>query len=91
MVERGALAQAYEQFKKMRLITFGTPGQSDIQGVQLGNGRFLAVEIKSKNDKMSPEQKSWGDMITKYGGLYVVARCMNDVVEAFEQAGIVKT
>jgi penicillin-binding protein-related factor A (putative recombinase) len=53
-------------------------GVSDILG--LYEGKFLAIEVKSKTGKLSPEQFSFISEINSRGGLAFMARSVEDVV-----------
>lgn len=53
-------------------------GISDIIGI-LPGGRFLAIEVKSKYGKPSPEQMVFLAEIARYGGLAFIAKSMEDV------------
>lgn len=64
-----------------RFLRFGCPGSADILGVW-APGRFLAVEVKAERGVLSPGQRAWGARVQRYGGLYVVARSVADVVQA---------
>lgn len=61
------------------LVRFGQPGQADIMGVLAPGGRLIAVECKTATGRQSVEQRKWGEMVTKFGGLYLVARSIDDV------------
>lgn len=63
---------------KGRVVRFGVPGQADLTGI-LPNGVRLEVETKSTNGRQSPEQRAYQAMIEKFGGVYVLARCVDDV------------
>lgn len=60
------------------LIAFGLPGSSDILGVAPG-GIFVAIEIKTKNDRQSKAQKNFEAAVTKRGGLYAIVRHPDEV------------
>lgn len=62
-----------------RFIRFGWPGCADVLG-QLTDGRFLAVEAKSKTGRPSPEQVAFMARIRAAGGVAFVARDLRDVV-----------
>jgi hypothetical protein len=62
------------------LIRFGLRGQADILGVVPPTGRLIAVECKSPTGRVSPEQRAFGERVTAAGGVYVVARCLVDVL-----------
>ena len=71
-----------------RFMRFGKVGSSDILGC-LPSGRFLAVECKSKNGRLLPEQKQFLDDITHLGGLAVVAHSFQELDTALREAGFV--
>jgi hypothetical protein len=73
---------------KGRLIRFGQTGEADIQGILLGAGRMIAIEVKSSKGVLSRDQEAWGAMIRRFGGLYIVARSVEEAVLAVEQAAI---
>ena len=61
-----------------RFVTFGLNGSADIIGLLRG-GRFLAIEVKSEIGRQSEQQKNFQKMIESFGGLYILARCVEDV------------
>ena len=61
-----------------RIVTFGLKGSADIIGLLRG-GRFLAIEVKSEIGRQSEQQKNFQKMIESFGGLYILARCVEDV------------
>lgn len=62
------------------VLRFGTPGQADILGVV--RGRAIAIEVKSQRGKQRDAQKLWQRAFEAAGGLYVVARSVEDVETA---------
>ena len=44
-------------------------------------GKFLAIEVKRKNGKVSPEQEATIARINRAGGLAFVARDLETVIE----------
>jgi len=58
-----------------------TPGVSDIIGITK-DGRGLAVECKSKKGKLSDLQKDFGEKYKEAGGIFVVAKRIEDLQEA---------
>jgi len=56
----------------------GEPGVSDIIGCF--NGRFLAVEIKAPNGRVSEHQQAFIDRVNAAGGLGFIARSVDDVI-----------
>ena len=73
MLVRGQVEQALSMLRSARVITFGMEGQADITGIVPG-GRRLEVEVKAGDDKTSPDQERFGQMIRTAGGIYVVSR-----------------
>jgi hypothetical protein len=63
------------------LVRFGIPGQADISGI-LSDGRRIEIECKSTHGRLTKEQKAWRAMIERFGGLYVLARSVDDVRQA---------
>jgi hypothetical protein len=64
-----------------RFIKAGFKGCSDILGMLKG-GRMLAVECKSSKGKESADQAAFGARVAQDGGLYFVARSVDDVLGA---------
>lgn len=56
-------------------------GVSDILGIIKPTGQFLAIEVKSKVGKLSPEQKVFLDKVQSMGGVAFVARSLEEVKE----------
>lgn len=62
-----------------RAISFGEKGASDIMAV--ARGRFVAIETKSAEARVSKDQLAWGARTERAGGRYVVARSLEEAVE----------
>lgn len=62
-----------------RFVRFGIPGMSDIMGVLAPSGQFVCIECKTATGRLTQAQKSWLAMVTKFGGLAIVARSVEDV------------
>ena len=60
-------------------------GWPDITGL-LPSGRFIGVECKAPGGRQSPAQKVMEQEIRRRGGIYVVARGVEDVQEALRNA-----
>jgi hypothetical protein len=58
-----------------------TPGVPDILGFTI-DGRGLAVEVKSDKGKLSKAQETQKAAIIERGGLYVLARRIEDLISA---------
>lgn len=63
-------------------VRFNIPGCSDIVGVLPPTGRMLCVEVKSDRGRQTPEQKLFEQRVSDAGGLYVLARTLDDVLGA---------
>jgi len=70
-----------------RLIRFGIPGQADLTGI-LADGRRLEIEVKSAGGRQTPDQAAFGRIIEKFNGIYLLARCPDDVRKRLEALGI---
>ncbi len=64
--------------KRGALVRFGIPGQADISGIY-HDGRRIEIECKSARGRLRKEQKRWREMIEKHGGIYILARTVEDV------------
>jgi hypothetical protein len=69
-----------------RGVHFGKKGSADIIGC-LPDGRFLAVEVKAQNGRLSPEQKQFLAEIRELGGLALVIRDWRELDAALRGAG----
>jgi hypothetical protein len=70
-------------------VHFGKTGSADIIGL-LPGGRFLAVECKAGNGRMSDKQQEFLDTVTSLGGVAIVARSHADLAKDLRQYGFVK-
>jgi len=62
---------------------YAMKGVSDILGVMPdGTGRLLAVEIKTARGRQSSDQVLFQKRLEAAGGVYVLARSIDDVIEA---------
>ena len=68
-----------------RIVRFGVPGQAELTGI-LSDGRRLEVEVKSPTGKQTDDQRNYQTMIERFGGVYVLARCVDDVERAINAA-----
>jgi len=59
------------------------PGWPDITGL-LPGGRFIGVECKAKRGRQSAAQKDMAEEIRRRGGIYVLARDVEDLRKAIE-------
>lgn len=64
-----------------RVVRFGVPGQADLTGI-LPGGLRLEIEVKRDGPRpgqLSPAQENYRAMIERFGGVYVLARSVEDV------------
>lgn len=59
------------------LFRFGASGAPDI--VAVVNGRYVGIEVKASGGKLRDSQDEFRKNLMAAGGLYVVARSMEDV------------
>lgn len=64
-----------------QFMRFGFPGCPDFLG-QLRDGRALAVEVKRPSGRATLEQIAFLDCVKANGGVAVVARSVDDLLEA---------
>lgn len=67
-----------------RVVRAGIKGQADISGILAPQGRRVEIEVKTATGRQRPEQKNWQAMIEAMGGIYVVARSVEDVERALK-------
>ena len=71
-------------------VRFGLKGCADIIGVwrryvPYTHGIFLAIECKSDIGKQRPEQVAFERMVREFGGVYILARSVQDVLEVLDK------
>lgn len=64
---------------KNGMVRFGVPGQADITGLLIPSGRRLEIEVKDAKGRQRESQKLFQKMIEKSGGIYILARSVEDV------------
>ncbi len=62
-----------------RMVTFGVRGQSDIMGIRSPGGQLIGIEVKSAKGKQSEQQRNFQTMLERFGGIYILARSVDDV------------
>lgn len=71
---------AYKDPKSGRLIRYGLcKGSSDVIGV-CPDGKFLAVEVKTKTGRVRPEQETFIAAVKRAGGRAGIARSVEDAL-----------
>lgn len=69
--------------KVSQFMRWGFPGCPDVLG-QLRDGRLLAVETKRPSGVTTQEQESFLECVRANGGVAVVARSVDDLMEALK-------
>jgi hypothetical protein len=67
-------------------MRFGKKGSSDILGI-LPGGRFLAIEVKAKGGRVSPEQRNFLEQVRGLGGVAIIAYSFKDIDEVLRLEG----
>jgi hypothetical protein len=60
-------------------VSYGLLGSPDIIGMTK-QGRFLGIEVKADKGVLSDSQKHFMEQCQASGGLYIVARSLDDVL-----------
>lgn len=63
------------------MYRFGATGSPDI--VCVYRGRYVGIEVKGEKGKQSPGQEQFQANLEAAGGLYIVARSLDDVIGFF--------
>lgn len=63
----------------MRPVEMNVKGCSDLLGLLGPHGRLLGIETKSAGDRLRESQIAFRAMVERLGGLYIVARSVEDV------------
>jgi hypothetical protein len=61
-------------------------GSSDLIGIVAPHGRLIAIEVKSKTGKVTPEQEAFMEIVRRFGGVAGVARSFEDAMALVEEA-----
>ena len=69
-------------------IRFGTPGAPDIVCVM--QGRYIGIEVKDIKGRLSDNQKRFQESLEAAGGIYLIARDVDEVIKYIEQALLTK-
>jgi hypothetical protein len=87
----------FQHLYRKAVITVGAPGRPDVTGVwsvpidTSPSARYVglafAVEAKTGQGQLGKLQRRWRDRFEALGGHYVLARSVEDVIEAFPPGG----
>ena len=68
-------------------IAYGlAKGSSDLIGMFIGTGKFLAIEVKSLKGVEAEHQRAWGKFVIECGGIYAVCRSAEEAMEVVRAA-----
>lgn len=67
-------------YREGMLIRYGLKGSADISGIMLGSGKRLEIEVKTGRAVQQTNQINFQRMIISFGGLYLVARSVEDAL-----------
>lgn len=69
-----------------RLVRYGLPGSSDV--LACINGRMVGIEAKVGADRQRKNQCNFADAMRKAGGIYILARSVDDVRNTLRLEGL---
>ena len=72
-----------------RMVRAGLPGCGDITGIvtwERGCGHRLELEIKTPGVTQSEQQEAFETMVTSRGGIYILARTVDDAINGIHSA-----
>lgn len=73
----------YDPTREVFRAGSATPGISDVLGYHRATGRFVAVEIKTGTDKLSPEQTAFLAEVRRAGGFACEGRNLDQIRREF--------
>lgn len=63
-------------------LRYGYPGSPDI--IAVVKGTYIGIEVKDIKGKLSPSQIAFQKELEKAGGIYIVARDIDTIIDIFE-------
>lgn len=63
-------------------IRYGTKGAPDI--VAVFRGKYIGIEVKDIKGRLNDNQKDFCKLLEAAGGIYMIARDIDDVIHYFE-------
>lgn len=74
----------YDPMRKQYRANSSMAGVPDIIGI-MPDGRFIGIEVKSPKGKQSEYQKAFEAKCKDKQGIYIVAKTMDDFLQAFAE------
>lgn len=65
-------------------LRYGQPGMADLSGLLGPSGRRVELEVKAPRGRLSEQQERWGEMVRSRGGLWIVARSVEEAQEGLQ-------
>lgn len=83
----GTAAHLNPRTNRTTTVRYGLAvGSADLVGILAPAGRFVALEVKTANGRVSPEQTTWLALVRSRGGFAAVVRSVDDAIAAIERA-----
>lgn len=74
-----------------RMFTAGPPnGWADLSGYRKADGRFIAIEVKTQNGRLRPDQKKMAALYAQSPIIYGVCRSAEDAIKLVDSVPIIK-
>jgi hypothetical protein len=71
---------------RVRYMQLAPVGAADLTGIT-DDGRRIELEVKTPKGALSQDQRRWGEMIQKFGGVYGVVRSVDEANEVVDRGG----
>ena len=67
---------------------FGYKGSPDY--ICIIKGLFIGIELKGPNGEQSDSQKEFEKRLSKAGGIYILARSLNEIIQILRNLNLIK-
>ena len=72
-----------------RFVRTGAKGMGDIIGCLSPSGRMFSIEVKREiGGRVSPAQKAFAKTLVEHGGIAIIARSVQDVINILPQGPV---
>jgi hypothetical protein len=89
VTERGTRLKKWEVEQALRKCWRKVPdtlrGVADVIGWNCTTGKWVAVEVKTENDRLSDHQRQWLSTLKESGGEVYICRGMEEFVNSWER------
>lgn len=84
---RAALWRNNTGFASTERVRYGLGnGSADLVGMLVPSGRFLALEIKTANGRLSADQRLWLEIVRRRGGFAACVHSIDEALAALDRA-----